>query len=515
MTRPRTDTALSAPLAALLASGGDARSVVDTQTGLNPYGCALLPRPRTLGFASSTASSLSPQALCRVRRERDLLRQSAPVASCLEDRMEGLRCELKALLGIAPATEVVFSPSGTDSVLHALFLTRALNGHKPLDCLLAASDETGTGVPLALAGRHFSAITSEGVPVTEGGGIVGLSDDVRLVPLPLRDAARADRDVVDAVARSVASGRRVLLQAMDSSKWGARRPSLDCLRHIQGRFGDAVTVVVDACQMRLSPARLRLHLAAGHMALVSGSKFFGGPPFSGALLVPAALSERLACLPFAPSGLADYTGRNAWPCPWERLRAALPDRTNYGQFFRWSAALEEMRGYFAVPPGFRRAALCRFSTTTAELLRERAPRFLLVGEGPAPLEDWEEDSEMGVRTIFPFAMRRGERWLTLEEADVLCRALNRDLTAELPDTLTHREAALAAQPCHLGRPVPVTMADGAAAGALRLCAGARTVTRLWSLGRRTSDVTALRQQRREIVAALDKAALIVRHLPLG
>ena len=58
-----------------------------------------------------------------------------------------------------------------------------------------------------------------------------------------------------------------------------------------------VDVLVDACQMRLPLERIRACLAAGWMVLVTGSKFFGGPPFAGALLVPAPIITRASQLP--------------------------------------------------------------------------------------------------------------------------------------------------------------------------------------------------------------------------
>ena len=43
--------------------------------------------------------------------------------------------------------------------------------------------------------------------------------------------------------------------------------------------------------MRLGRTRLQKYLDRGYLVLVTGSKFFTGPPFSGALLVPSALAQ--------------------------------------------------------------------------------------------------------------------------------------------------------------------------------------------------------------------------------
>ena len=58
------------------------------------------------------------------------------------------------------------------------------------------------------------------------------------------------------------------------------------------RWPGRVQVVVDACQMRLGRPRLKKYLDRGYLVIVTGSKFFTGPAFSGALLVPAGLARR-------------------------------------------------------------------------------------------------------------------------------------------------------------------------------------------------------------------------------
>src|ERR1039458_6586198 len=45
-------------------------------------------------------------------------------------------------------------------------------------------------------------------------------------------------------------------------------------------------VIVDACQGRISPETVAAYLRQGWPVVVTGSKFFGGPAFSGAVLFP-------------------------------------------------------------------------------------------------------------------------------------------------------------------------------------------------------------------------------------
>ena len=135
---------LCAPMEVLLGSGADERCLVDRRTGLNNYGCTPGPRPGVISYSSSTASSISQGAFDYVEHRRDLLLRSRFQEAVLDEQMELLRDELKAVLGLAETgTDVIFSPSGTDSVLHGLFVARALRNGGPLDCILVGSDETG------------------------------------------------------------------------------------------------------------------------------------------------------------------------------------------------------------------------------------------------------------------------------------------------------------------------------------------------------------------------------------
>src|SRR6185312_5608702 len=316
--------------------------------------------------------------------------------------------------------------------------------------------------------------------VEKGLPIAGLAEGVATVALPLRDAGRLrspaemDELVLAAVEKALAAGHRVLLHVMDHSKLGARCPSAACLAAIAAHWGDAVQVVIDACQMRLSRARLAAHLAQGHMVLITGSKFFTGPPFSGGLLVPPSLGARLAKVDEVPAGLADYTGRGEWPVSWPGLRAGLAERANLGQLLRWSAALQEMRDYFAVPAEFRRYALGRFAEIVPGLIASEENLELLSD----PRTDSVRDEEWASRSIFPFLVR-------------------------------HR--SLAAQPCHIGQPVALALPQGGSVAALRISAGARVVSESWSAAGEAASLANLEREFEQVRVILAKLDLLVRH----
>jgi hypothetical protein len=507
--RPRSASAMAelfAPLDLLLAAGGDTRLTINPASGLNEYGCRPSPCPDTLSFSSSTATSISARAYDRAEAARDALMRSAievGIEAAFDARVEAMRDELKAHLGLAPdLADVVFSPSGTDSQLQALFLARALLGPE-LVTVVVAADQTGSGTVNTARGCHFSVATANGSRVQKGEPIAGLASALTSVAIPLLDGAGQARSpaandsmVFDAVERAVAGGSKVLLQVMDSSKFGSRAPSDECLEAITARWPDDVQVVVDACQMRLGRPRLRNYLARGYLVIVTGSKFFTGPPFSGALLVPGEFADPLNATSAVPDGLLEYISCSDWPQAWSLLRARIPVRTNFGQWLRWEAAIEEIGAYYRVPDSFRKAALKTFGEAVERLIAA-SPSLDLLPWQERPLDD--ADEEMAERTIFSFVIQRGEDIVSLSE----CRRLYRALAGHVApgDLKPAAQACLIGQPVALGVPLGC---DSSPSAALRISASARLVSEAWS-----SDATlAYRNMQR----AIDQAANAIANL---
>ncbi len=485
-------SALYGSLDQLLQGGGDPRLEIAGPDGLNRYGCKLSPRKEVISFASSTATTISERAYLRAARARDALLQEATLTGLRETfaaRIEDMRRELKRhlLLGDCGA-EIVFSPSGTNSQLHALFVARSLKPG-PLTTVIVGSDQTGSGTAQTARGQHFGECTSQGLDVEKGSAISGLADGVESANVGLHDASGALRDadtidglVIDAVSNAVAAGRHVLLQIMDSSKLGWRSPGADCLREIRARWPDQVQIVVDACQARLSRTRIRTLLDDGFMVLLTGSKFFTGPPFSGALAVPEKISRAMASLRCGAGGLAAYSTSFDWPERWSAIRVQFSDRPNFGQWLRWEAALEEIRAYYAVPAAFRRLALARFATAIPELIAASPSLEFLPAPPRAPRVD---DEEMALPSIFPFLLRKDGVLLSAGACSALYRALNADSSHLLPNA-----PALAARICHIGQPVPLYRG---ATAALRVSTSARLVTECWSLDMGTARETLQRE----------------------
>jgi hypothetical protein len=491
---------LFAPLDRLLISGGDARLVLDRVSGRNSYGCQPSPAPDVLSFSSSTASSISQRAYDRAAEARDSLMREV-IARGLHDafdgRIEEMRDELTEHLGLSgKGVEVVFSASGTDSQLHSLFLARSLFG-TPLTTIVVAADQTGSGTVHTARGRHFSDKTASGVQVRKGEPVEGLADclsSVELSPMnddgELRSQAEIDFIVLDAVERALAGGGKVLLQVMDSSKLGWRLPSDQCVDEISQRWADSVQIVVDACQMRVGRRRLGAYLERGYIVLMTGSKFFTGPPFSGAVLVPKKVAHAIGSIDRVPAGLFDYSARSDWPKRWRAVRSHFPVRRNFGQWLRWEAALEEIAAYYRVPEAFRRSAIAELGAGIALSLRSSSSLQLLSLRGAAPSSVDEE--EFSSTTIFPFTIEKNGRTFKPSAS----RAVYRRLSGNEPD--------LDRPECLIGQPVELLGANQSRRAALRMCVDARHVIDAWSPDPDTA--------RRHLQTEIRRAAAVVANI---
>ncbi|HEY1877989.1 MAG TPA: hypothetical protein VGG66_10985 [Rhizomicrobium sp.] len=504
--RDAPSPALPGAIDEFLVSGGDGRLALSDSCE-NAYGCTPFPAPGLIDFASSTASSISPEGYARALAAREELLTASlthgPDRAC-EAAVTAARSRLLDLLGLnGTGTQVVFSASGTDAQLQTLFLVRQLYPGS-LATVIVGADQTGGGTAHTCRGRHFSHTTSTGASVEKGAGVAGL-DGTEGFEVGFRDAsgsfrtqAEMDAALRKAVELALARHDHVLLQAMEASKFGWRAPSDALLDEIARRFPGRVHIVADACQLRTGRARLKELLSKGRLVLVTGSKFFTGPAFSGALLVPLGLAARLA-LTNAPSGhLAGYATSFDWPEEWAGLRYKFSHHFNFGQWLRWEAALEEMRLYYAVPRDFR--------DHVAQVFREEMQCLVGSSRHLAFLDGGAEFAPAS-STIYPLLLMKDDDSLSAEACAGIYRAMRRDLSA---CGASAKESDLLRLACRIGQ--PVALAHGKAA--LRFSLSARIVRDCWSPdpGRAERNIVALRD---DLCIAIRKLDLLVRLYPFS
>ncbi len=483
---------LGLPTSTLMSQGGDDRITIDERSGLNSYGCA--PSPMTsIMYSSSTASSISSAAFHHVQAVHFSLRQqldAEPAERLYARYLEEARQRIRSAYGLDTDIDIAFGPSGTD--LEYLSLALSMQTGQPVCNLVVEVEEVGSGCQFSQAGRYFASRTAQGKLVEKGEPLPGFAPDrIRVATLRMRSdmgpvqAAEAYGSVLaDAIADALEQGERPLLHVIHRSKTGIIAPSLAGLDHLLEQYGDEIDVVVDACQGRISPAAIQAYLDRGAMLFITGSKFFGGPPFSAFALVPARLSARMAGIDPAPAGLADFFASAEMPGHWQACRDILPASVNFGMLLRLEAALFEIERFFALPPGLIDDVISTFNTEIQAISSE-LPFRLVDARTAADLSDHEPsplDRKMLHVVELTLPHPKTGKALDFEQARTLYHLLYRDISAhfdEPDDILTASEL------CHLGQPVRcLRRPDGEFAPTLRFALSAPLIASLLGLDAR-------------------------------
>jgi hypothetical protein len=521
---------LALPTERILTVGGDNRLFIDTHTGLNQYGCSPRPRPWAITFSSCTASSISDIGYHEAERLRQSL-LSTIAGNNLSDHFIGeterIRREVATTLKLdrLPGTEVILTSSGTDGELYALYFALAGHGNGLLN-ILTAPNEIGSGSLPAAQGLHFDAVTPLGGSVAPGTPIKGLqSGRVRVETLNVRresgeivPSQEIDLKVGTMVSQAVHKGDTVLIHLLDKSKTGLSAPGLETVRRLKEVYGDSVWGVVDAAQMRLDTDKLNSYLEQGFLVLITGSKFFTGAPFSGALVVPPAIARQVDRLPPFPVGFAQFATRYDFPPRWSYLASKLPDYPNIGLLLRWQSALWEMKAFFNTPRQKRYRAIQSFGGAVLDKI-EKNPDLELI---EPPWRNAPEDTDMArwdhLPNIFTFFLLKKNHEgkpsspLTYEEARRAYRWLNMDIARYLPASANAHQRRLAAKRCHIAQPVRIRKKNGQWLAALRMAVGARLVSGVFfdhALGATPQE--RLATEIRDAGIVLEKLSLIACH----
>ena len=179
-------------------------------------------------------------------------------------------------------------------------------------------------------------------------------------------AARSCRRGPGRCAHASALARGRAAASARHLKTGLAGPSRAIAAQIAASAPERVLVLVDACQLRCPAGRLQADLDGGFMVLITGSKFAGGPPLSGALMLPEAITTQLRRAPLPPEGLADYSARLDWPEPLQATFARdMTTTANLGLGLRWRAALAELKCFAAVDPRLQQRFLTEFERRCA------------------------------------------------------------------------------------------------------------------------------------------------------
>lgn len=402
-----------------------------------------------------------------------MLRSARNPRTVAQATVHTIRRRLRHTLRIQSNVGIAFAPSGTDAELIAVALAQGLGKDRIVN-IVVGPNEVGSGTPNAAGGLYYDDLVPSGRRVKAGNPIdPSWADRIRVELVPLRhdsgdmvDEAELDEHVTSLVARASAERATVLLHIVAHSKTGMHAPSLPCVDRLQAKY-DNLVVMVDAAQGRFSRKGMWQALRNNQLFMITGSKFFGGPPFSGALLVPPAYERLAQSLHGLPTPFGDFFSHFEMPRSWRAVRGNLPSEPNYGLLLRWAAALAEIEAYYRAPGDARLNVLRFFEKQVPESFGASAHAELLAAYPPV---HGEERLLQSKTTVFNFCVRRDGGWMGMDEL----KRLHELLITDVSKHPTWGQTITDSTGFHLGQPVRI----GKHRAALRIALGGELIVRV-------------------------------------
>lgn len=501
----------------IMAMGGDARIILNEDNGLNTYGHAPFPK-FTVAYSSCTSNTISDSAYSYVESYLNILQhkyKDGLSTAVFVQEFETIRKKIAAYYELGANVEMVFGSSGTDIELIQLALS--LSHNKPVHNIILSANEVGSGIKNAACGRYFSDITPKGVSCNVGEIIPGFSN--RLISysnIEIRDEngiVRNSKDLYSAycseIEAAISSGKRVIVHAIHRSKTGLILPEFYEIERLVKKFRDHIDLVVDCCQGRISIKRVNDYLKLGASVLLTGSKFYSGPPFSGVLILPQDKKNQ-------PLDVASFPGLNAffstpeYPLSWQADYAdEKPYDNNPGLLLRWKATTYEMNKVFLVPNKRIKFVINAFTEATRNMIESSA--FLMeISASSQTIEDKEPsntESPFELNSIITFAVKKSvDEDLNLDDAKIIHKALYTNL-----EEIIGIDGKIPAMITQLGQPVKVMRnPDGNWAATLRLALSSNLIG---ELGLLDDDIVHMRFQS-DMQMIHDKLCLILEHFDM-
>ncbi len=290
-----------------------------------------------------------------------------------------LRARLADAIGV-PRTGVLFAPSMSEGRALARFVAASVLGAPPTG--IYAETEENDDPPDARKNQIVVALRDrDGAP---------------------RDGLDIDAEALALARAPLAAGAPLLVHALAMSRTGLEGVSRAAASALRRAAPYHVLALLDAGDFRVAPEAIAAAVADGMMALVSGSRFVGGPAHCVALLLPRELAEALEAAPprpesdIAPSRLDVPAGlRNAFA-------AGFVANANIGLGLRWSGALAQFESYLAIPAETRSRVLNDFSSRS----RAMAARLEFI-ELESRAEGGGDGARDSVLGLFPLDPRGG------------------------------------------------------------------------------------------------------------
>jgi hypothetical protein len=310
------------------------------QNSMTKYGCRVKPY-RHISYSSCTASTISQDAY---RYTDDYLANNIDLNNNLIDEFQKIRDDLCSVLGLENVVDICLSSSGTDLEMLPYM---CIQKNSSVCNIIVGVDEVGSGTLLSAEGRLFSDVISKESTLQKGDKLDGFEKyDIEIAKVPIRDKEGtiiSEESILNNIYKIIEESTQdyIIVHSVFHSKTGLITPSPYNLLKLTKSKKNCI-IVVDACQFRVSKDTVDDLLKKGCIVFITGSKFFSGPTFSAAGLIPNNLKDSFAKSNFVASGINFLFGKELFPDSWSSVDN-FEYQDNLGLLLRWRASIYEMR----------------------------------------------------------------------------------------------------------------------------------------------------------------------------
>ncbi|MEO7986707.1 MAG: hypothetical protein ABI766_09245 [Gemmatimonadales bacterium] len=334
---PPINNKLGVQFEQLIVAGGDDRLDL-LASGLNRYHVRPTEFEGVFNRASCTCSPFSP----------DGYEAATELYTRLDhDVFEGVLAEhtrtLKELINYdgQDRFHVFYAPSGSDLCYYPLLFFRLIHRERKIFNVITCPEELGSGSNLASSGRYYFTHNQMGQRVNFE-GLIGKQGEIESASFAARSHDGKIIDHWQEILTTIHDKYRS--HAVNANLVIGSKSGIENNVTIVSQAPEDVLWTVDLCQFRASRLLINGLIGMNCLVMLTGSKFYQGPPFCAVLLVPKSITQgfrvpdRDLVAPFA-----NVFSRYDIPEQFSELRRHLPDFRNYGLLLRWHAALHEMK----------------------------------------------------------------------------------------------------------------------------------------------------------------------------
>jgi hypothetical protein len=502
---------LKLPTSVLMTLGGDDRTHLSPDTLLNIYNTSPAPVKDILLYSSCTSSpstedgfkkaKLVHEELKKANNEEEFEKLFFEKMTSIHERIQSTLIRNVVQKNNSPTNSYILtSPSGTniEMLISLLAFSKCPTWTKKLSStdsiskplirnIIVAAEEVGSKSAQSASCHHFNAYAPSGekVPINEiiNGIPKGTIDVIEINARDNLTGLPHDQKILESKIEKLISkciktlDQHVVLHSVHCSKVGLNCLSPAFMSHMKKTYGEKIISVVDAAQVRLKDSAIASYLAMDLCVFITGSKFFSGPSFSGALFLPkqeAKIWEKGTL--YIPKGFSSYFSSYNVDNRFLSLKKELPSFKNIGLLLRWEAALNEIETFYQLDPVLREKIGLFWGKNIKEAI-STTPHICLFDVTPNNSSKEQNCGLEGHNTIIPFTVvhpigsnNEGQA-LDVPSLKKIYQFMACNASSLFPEGANKTNYDYMKQKCLIGQPVKITIGPNSF-GVLRIALSA-------------------------------------------